>query len=1440
VFVSKRKARGWGCRVNLLVLFLGLSCSFSVVLAKQAAEKDDPFAALAVKRGADTAFDVSSELLGLGSTQALFVCDKEWLKKQIEAKKPLLSLLKNGCSTDQLATQGVTQEDIDGAVADLGCSEQQLKKDFINNISPQDLVTKGCAPDQMLAAGYTEKSLNDLGIQTKKLTVSSLKRFNERLESIQIKKIARDDSIDLLSDVFGSPGLFFLTGQTSIIGILMKWFNLGVISGVGILIGYTTLLGVMTTTREGKLMTQESKAISYFSLIRIVSGTSALVPTVTGYSAIQLALFWVVFQGITMANNIWDVVSYQFENNVDWIMPQFQDYQSFLSDISEDDKKKMNSIGDSTASPTMIKARELAYKVFTAELCSLQIHEVESRANIPNLNNVAVTPREDQVGASALKVYYNLLADADMKVSMPFIDFNNYSTACPNKVAKFFCGKLDLTIDKLNLRNDYWGLWATMKSKALFFLHQQLSVVAKKAFNDRGYTFQADASFYDKKDKDALADAEKTNQVAASTAKVKNASQSAYDTLNLEITKAAYEYASLLNYAMGKIYMVGGQMSANRRVIQGGWVTAGAMYGRIILPPKREPYVRPRINDHMESGDKKTTELGWDPAHNYPNSADGISVSKYGNLIDYYFNPKGVMTIYQTNDSGEAINSVDVTVEQRKIEESTAAIGTEDACPENNCGVGKMASDDPTKCDSNNLKGCQKKLERLKVAADTAKESQNNNGEVSSMMQSIVASFDYYLQIKINNDAAKGFQLGQMTPVQISLMKSVYFQRMQDDPDYFSELGGAPTSAKEVTSNQLTSFMKKQTSALYRWTYESCIDNSDQTCISCTKGADGSTNCLQSPLTENSDFKATMAVMINNSIEAIVPAATGTGWLAQMEHLLTHTLPNVANSVVSIMKNPMSLGGRKSDPEVEKTLKEQIDLFDRTMSGHIANQYGRMRALAESYMCAGIPLTSLLAPEDVKCTSDLAAFMPYGFIYWIPNFKWNNKYGGPLFASALGDMFVPYWHKDDMYYKFESYINEDIKVFAYQASTAWLYAFLGKESQWITGSKGGGGLEMSKLDIKSLVKNHARSKLWNPVLAGQRAGLLMFYASFNLLRNLTFDVLFANLRTSGKYMLRTAALNGIYKPMFLATKILAWIANVIKPFVIPFIIPIPIGLIIWGVLSAVQVPIRMFAHYLSMMAHFNAMYFAIETAMRNRFVPVAWAAAMPLMAVSGVLVVYLPALPFLIFTVTVFGWLISVIEAVFSIPIIAMGITHPKGHDLLGKAEQLVVMLMSVVVRPPAIIIGFILGILLSYASFWLLNAIFVPFLMQGGGYLDGQDIAGIGWYFKVLVILLVYTYACISVVNQSFSIVYRLPNYLVRWVGGNPDQGLEQEVLGEIQQQTSGQMQSFTGGMTQTMDQSKGGLSGGGGGAGSAEKVNHLGAYKGLGGGGGDKGGGK
>lgn len=206
---------------------------------------------------------------------------------------------------------------------------------------------------------------------------------------------------------------------------------------------------------------------------------------------------------------------------------------------------------------------------------------------------------------------------------------------------------------------------------------------------------------------------------------------------------------------------------------------------------------------------------------------------------------------------------------------------------------------------------------------------------------------------------------------------------------------------------------------------------------------------------------------------------------------------------------------------------------------------------------------------------------------------------------------------------------------------------------------------------------------------------------------------------------------------------------------------------------------------------------------------------------------YVPFIPYLLFIFGVFAWMVAVIEAMVAAPIVALGVTHPEGHEAFGKGEQAIMLVLNVFLRPAMMIFGYIFGIILSYVGVWLINTGYSLTLGDiynigagntgpTGQYSAGQGAASgaaIGlaaggvpgaaagaaagavagavgtpvakamagmevdknytqWtgLFMYFFSILIYTGMYIAVVQKSFQLIYMLPDKVLRWIGGQQE----------------------------------------------------------------------
>ena len=192
-----------------------------------------------------------------------------------------------------------------------------------------------------------------------------------------------------------------------------------------------------------------------------------------------------------------------------------------------------------------------------------------------------------------------------------------------------------------------------------------------------------------------------------------------------------------------------------------------------------------------------------------------------------------------------------------------------------------------------------------------------------------------------------------------------------------------------------------------------------------------------------------------------------------------------------------------------------------------------------------------------------------------------------------------------------------------------------------------------------------------------------------------------------------------------------------------------------------------------------AWFFSMDKILIESYMPLGSALAAVFFGLGVVLAIYIPFVPFLLFLFGVISWMIAVVEAMVAAPLVALGVTHPEGHDLLGKAEQSVMLLLGVFIRPATMIFGLIFAIILNYIAFSLFNLGYVYTVNPILSNLDSS-----GSTFQLIVIsgtLFIYTYVAIEIVNQCFSMIYVVPDKILRWIGGPQEQSNIGQMMGQI-----------------------------------------------------------
>jgi hypothetical protein len=162
-----------------------------------------------------------------------------------------------------------------------------------------------------------------------------------------------------------------------------------------------------------------------------------------------------------------------------------------------------------------------------------------------------------------------------------------------------------------------------------------------------------------------------------------------------------------------------------------------------------------------------------------------------------------------------------------------------------------------------------------------------------------------------------------------------------------------------------------------------------------------------------------------------------------------------------------------------------------------------------------------------------------------------------------------------------------------------------------------------------------------------------------------------------------------------------------------------------------------------------------------------------LMTVGGVLGVYVPLIPYTLFTMGAIGWFFVVIEAIVAGPFIGLAILSPGGHEIFGHAQRGLMMLLNVFLRPSMMVLGMMLSMLLAPIAVGLINAGFASIV---------SSINKSPGPVEAFLFLTLYTALIVAVLSKMFTLIYVIPNKALSWIGGGGDSGQgESETLGEM-----------------------------------------------------------
>lgn len=147
---------------------------------------------------------------------------------------------------------------------------------------------------------------------------------------------------------------------------------------------------------------------------------------------------------------------------------------------------------------------------------------------------------------------------------------------------------------------------------------------------------------------------------------------------------------------------------------------------------------------------------------------------------------------------------------------------------------------------------------------------------------------------------------------------------------------------------------------------------------------------------------------------------------------------------------------------------------------------------------------------------------------------------------------------------------------------------------------------------------------------------------------------------------------------------------------------------------------------------------------------------------------YVPLIPWLVFTFCAIGWLILVIEAMVASPLIALILIVPS-EDEMGKVGHSIVILLGLIFRPALMILGLIFSIKVMMVIVSMIDYGFKELILT--------NIGNVG-VFGAIAIIIIYCGVITTVIHQCFSLIYVVPDKVLRWMGGQPE---SQDVMSKV-----------------------------------------------------------
>lgn len=150
-------------------------------------------------------------------------------------------------------------------------------------------------------------------------------------------------------------------------------------------------------------------------------------------------------------------------------------------------------------------------------------------------------------------------------------------------------------------------------------------------------------------------------------------------------------------------------------------------------------------------------------------------------------------------------------------------------------------------------------------------------------------------------------------------------------------------------------------------------------------------------------------------------------------------------------------------------------------------------------------------------------------------------------------------------------------------------------------------------------------------------------------------------------------------------------------------------------------------------------------------------------ATGMMLAFFLPLIPFFRFMFNVLTWVVSLLEAVIAVPLVALAHLNPDGEGLPGSAKPAYFFVFNIFLRPVLMVFGLVLGIIIFFIAASYMNLLYTQAVVGTGGLAHGHLMLS-RFVYSFLYVFILYLAA-----NSAFHMIDWLPEHALQWMGATP-----------------------------------------------------------------------